>query len=254
MTELGLRNVEFRSAWRTKVLDLSEGQLQEAKGMLDAAGIALSSVGSDIGKIQITDPFEAHLERARRAVEVAPFFGAPYIRMFSFFIPEADDPDSHRDEVMRRTRAFVDLAEAGGVTMLHENEKDIFGDIPRRVVDLVTTMESPNFRAIFDPANYVQCGIRPVDEALPAVRPYTDYIHIKDAKAADSSVVPAGQGDSQVRELLRSLHADGYYGFVSIEPHLGQFDVFGGLCGPELCTTAYEALTGILREEGINYR
>ena len=167
LTALGIRHVEFRSAWRTKVLDLTEEQLHEAKRMLDAAGIALSSVGSDIGKIQITDPFEEHLERARHAVEVANFFGSPYIRMFSFFIPEGEDADAYRDEVMRRTRAFVDLAEAGGVTMLHENEKDIFGDIPRRVVDLVTTMDSPNYRAIFDPANYVQCGVRPVDEALP---------------------------------------------------------------------------------------
>ncbi|MGM0386522.1 MAG: sugar phosphate isomerase/epimerase family protein [Actinomycetota bacterium] len=253
MTALGIRHVEFRSAWRTKVLDLSEAQLQEAGRMLDAAGISLSSVGSDIGKIQITDPFEDHLERARHAVEVARFFGSPYIRMFSFFIPEGDDPDSHRDEVMRRTRAFVELAEAGGVTMLHENEKDIFGDIPRRVIDLVTTMDSPAHRAIFDPANYVQCGIKPFDEALPEVRPYTDYIHIKDARAADGSVVPAGQGDGQVREVLRSLHADGYDGFVSIEPHLGEFDAFGGLCGPDLWTTAYEALAGILREEGIEW-
>ena len=254
MTALGIRHVEFRSAWRTKVLDLSEEQRTEAKRMLDAAGITLSSVGSDIGKIQITDPFEEHLERARHAVEVANFFGSPYIRMFSFFIPEGEDADAYRDEVMRRTRAFVDLAEAGGVTMLHENEKDIFGDIPRRVVDLVTTMDSPNYRAIFDPANYVQCGVRPVDEALPEVRPYTDYIHIKDAKASDSSVVPAGEGDGQVRELMRSLHADGYDGFVSIEPHLGEFDAFGGLCGPDLWTTAYEALTGILTDEGIEWR
>ena len=254
LTALGIRHVEFRSAWRTKVLDLTEEQLHEAKRMLDAAGIALSSVGSDIGKIQITDHFEEHLERARHAVEVANFFGSPYIRMFSFFIPEGEDADAYRDEVMRRTRAFVDLAEAGGVTMLHENEKDIFGDIPRRVVDLVTTMDSPNYRAIFDPANYVQCGVRPVDEALPEVRPYTDYIHIKDAKASDSSVVPAGEGDGQVRELMRSLHADGYDGFVSIEPHLGEFDAFGGLCGPDLWTTAYEALTGILTDEGIEWR
>lgn len=185
---------------------------------------------------------------------MANFFGSSYIRMFSFFIPEGEDADAYRDEVMRRTRAFVDLAEAGGVTMLHENEKDIFGDIPRRVVDLVTTMDSPNYRAIFDPANYVQCGVRPVDEALPEVRPYTDYIHIKDAKASDSSVVPAGEGDGQVRELMRSLHADGYDGFVSIEPHLGEFDAFGGLCGPDLWTTAYEALTGILTDEGIEWR
>lgn len=253
LKKLGISHVEFRSAWQTKVLDLSEEKLAEAKRMLDAAGISLSSVGSDIGKIQITDPFADHLERARHAVEVAKFFGSPYIRMFSFFIPEGDDPDRYRDEVMARTRAFVDLAEAGGVTMLHENEKDIFGDIPRRVIDLVTTMDSPNYRAIFDPANYVQCGIKPFDEALPEVRPYTDYIHIKDALASDSSVVPAGKGDGQIPQVLRSLAADGYRGFVSIEPHLGQFDAFGGLCGPDLWTTAYEALTGILRDEGIEW-
>ncbi|MCB0965563.1 MAG: sugar phosphate isomerase/epimerase [Ilumatobacter sp.] len=254
LTSLGITHIEFRSAWRTKVLDLTQEQLREAKRMLDDAGLTVSSVGSDIGKIQVIDPFGDHLERARRGVEVANFLGAPNIRMFSFFIPDGHDPDGHRDEVMRRTRALVDLAEAGGVTMLHENEKDIFGDIPRRVVDLVTTMNSPHYRGILDPANYVQCGIRPVDEALPVVRAYTDYVHIKDAKASDSSVVPAGEGDGQVRELLRSLAGDGFDGFVSIEPHLGQFDAFGGLCGPELWTTAYQALTGILREEGIEWR
>jgi len=251
--KLGIRHVEFRSAWRTKVLDLSDEQLTRAKDMLDAAGITLSSVGSDIGKIFITDPFEDHLARAAHAVEVAKFFGSPYIRMFSFFIPEGDDPDIHRDEVMARTREFVTLAEAGGVTMLHENEKDIFGDIPRRVVDLVETMNSPWYRAIFDPANYVQCGVRPYDEAYDVVRPYTDYIHIKDAKASDHSVVAAGEGDGQVREVLRQLRVDGYRGFLSIEPHLGQFDAFGGLCGPDLWTTAYDALTGILRDEGIDW-
>ena len=141
-TKLGIKHVEFRSAWGTKVLDLSEEQLAEAKRQLDAAGISMSSVGSDVGKIQIIDPFEEHLERAAHAVEVAKFFGSPYIRMFSFFIPEGDDPDQYREEVMARTREFVQLAEAGGVTMLHENEKDIYGDIPRRVVDLVETMGS----------------------------------------------------------------------------------------------------------------
>jgi len=253
LTKLGIKHVEFRSAWGTKVLDLTDEQLHEAKRMLDAAGIRLSSVGSDIGKIQITDPFEDHLKRAAHAVEVANFFGSPYIRMFSFFIPEGDDPDQYRDEVMARTREFVKLAEAGNVTMLHENEKDIFGDIPRRVVDLVETMNSPWYRAIFDPANYVQCGVRPYDEAYDVVRPYTDYIHIKDAKASDHSVVAAGEGDGQVREVLRQLRVDGYRGFLSIEPHLGQFDAFGGLCGPDLWTTAYDALTGILRDEGIDW-
>ena len=259
LTSLGIRHVEFRSAWGTKVLDLTGEQLDEAKSMLDAAGITLSSVGSDLGKIQVTDPFEAHLARAQHAVEVAKFFGAPYIRMFSFFIPEGDDPDQHRDEVMARTRAMVDLAEAGGVTMLHENEKDIFGDTPERVADLVTTIDSPSYRAIFDPANYVQCRVRPVDEAYPVVRPYTDYIHCKDASASVvvdglNKVLPAGEGDGQFRELIAALQADGYDGFFSLEPHLGDLDAFGGLCGPELWTSAYDALTGLFREQGITWQ
>ena len=75
LNKLGIKHVEFRSAWGTKVLDLTQDQLDQAKSMLDAAGISLSSVGSDLGKIQITDPFEDHLRRAEHGVEVAKFFG-----------------------------------------------------------------------------------------------------------------------------------------------------------------------------------
>jgi len=260
LNELGVRHVEFRSAWGTKVLDLTDEQLRLAKQMLDDNGIALSSVGSDIGKILLTDPFEDHLRRAAHAVEVAKFFGTPYIRMFSFFIPEGEDPTPYRDEVMDRTRALVRLAEAGGVTMLHENEKDIYGDTPERVVDLITTIDSPNYRAIFDPANYVQCGVKPFDEAYPLVRPYTDYIHCKDASATEiddqglNKVLPCGEGDGQVREVVAALKESGYDGFFSLEPHLGDFTAFGGLCGPDLWTTAHRALTGIFTEQGISWR
>jgi sugar phosphate isomerase/epimerase len=258
LTKLNIKFVEFRSAWGTKVLDLTQDQLELAKSKLDAAGIKLSSVGSDLGKIFITDPFDAHLERARHGVEVAKFFGAPYIRMFSFFIPEGDDPTQYRDEVIRRTRAMVELAEAGGITLLHENEKDIYGDIPERVVDLMTTINSANYRAIIDPANYVQCGYQPFDDAYPMVREYTDYIHCKDALSPTAEnplgeIVPSGEGDGQFQQLIAGLRDSGYQGFLSIEPHLGDFDAFGGLCGPELWTTAHTALVKLLREANVDF-
>jgi sugar phosphate isomerase/epimerase len=258
LNKLGIKFVEFRSAWGTKVLDLSQEQLELAKAALDAAGIKLSSVGSDLGKIFITEPFEAHLERARHGVEVAKFFGARYIRMFSFFIPEGHDPSQYREEVLRRTRAMVELAEEGGITLLHENEKDIYGDIPERVVDLMTTIASPNYRAIIDPANYVQCGYRPFDDAYPMVREFTDYIHCKDAFAPTpenplGEIVPSGEGDGQFEQLIAGLRTDGYQGFVSIEPHLGDFDAFGGLCGPELWTTAHTALIKLLKQANVDF-
>ncbi len=259
LKKLEISHVEFRSAWDIKVLDLTDDQLAKAKSMLDKAGIKLSAVGSDIGKINITDPFDEHLARAAHAVEVAKFFDTKFIRMFSFFMPAGEDPAKYRDEVMARTRKFVELAEAGGVTMLHENEKGIYGDTPERVVDLIKTIDSPNYRGIFDPANYVQCHVKPFDEAYPKVRQYTDYIHCKDAladtmKLGVEEVVPCGEGDGQVREVVAELNKDGFSGFFSIEPHLGQFDAFGGLCGPELWTKAYNALTGIFKEQDIQWQ
>jgi sugar phosphate isomerase/epimerase len=178
--------------------------------------------------------------------------------MFSFFMPEGQDPAIYRDEVMRRTRAMVQLAEAGGIVLLHENEKDIFGDTPERVVDLMTTIDSPNYRAIFDPANYVQCGIKPATEAFPLVKEFTEYIHCKDAIYPTSGeelgeVVPSGEGDGQFPELLQALKEHGFEGFLSIEPHLGDFDAFGGLCGPELWTTAHTALVELLNNAQVDW-
>lgn len=258
LTKLQIRHVEFRSAWGTKVLDLTEQQLAQAKSKLDNAGISLSAVGSDLGKIHITDPFDEHLARARHGVEVAKFFGAKYIRMFSFFITEGENPDNYREEVLSRTRAMVDLAEAGGIILLHENEKGIYGDTPQRVKDLLSSIDSPNYRAIYDAANYVQTGFKPFDEAWPIVKDYVDYVHIKDATIPDAAhpigiIKPAGQGDGQYPELLAALKTAQYNGFISIEPHLGDFDEFGGLCGPELWTKAYDALTGILRSIDAKY-
>ena len=241
------------------MLDLSDEQLQRAKSMLDDAGITLSSVGSDLGKISITDPFSDHLRRAAHAVEVANFFGSPFIRIFSFFIPEGEDPTSYRQEVMDRTAALVRLAEAGDVTMLHENEKDIYGDVPERVVELMTTIDSPRYRAIFDPANYVQCKVRPFDEAYPMVRPHLAYMHCKDAVAGKmkdglEEVVPCGEGDGQVREIVAALAEDGFDGFFSLEPHLGDYTPFGAMSGAGLWTKAHDALTGIFTEQGIAWR
>lgn len=260
LNTLGIAHLEFRSAWGVKILDLTDDQLRTAADQLAAAGVRVSSIGSDLGKIGITDDFAPHLERVRHAVDVAHFFDCPYIRVFSFFMPEGADPTPYRDEVLSRTRAMVEVAAAGGVTLLHENEKDIYGDVPSRVVDLFEQMDSPHYRGVFDPANYVQCGVRPFDEAYPLVASWTDYLHIKDALADEfdaeglNKVVPAGEGDGQVAEVLRAFRADGYDGFLSLEPHLAIFSAFGASTGGELWTRARNALVSLLDAERIPWQ
>jgi sugar phosphate isomerase/epimerase len=250
---LGLRFVEVRSAWGINILDLDVGQWDTLRETLARYGLKVSSIGSPIGKIMINDDFAPHLERMRHAVEVAQLLEAPYIRLFSFFIPEGTDPDSWRDEVLSRMSALTDAAADSDVILVHENEKEIYGDIPRRCLDIVTSVASPKLQLAWDPANFVQVGVRPFTEGYAMLRAYVGYVQIKDALLADGTVVVAGAGDGEVVETVRALRADGFDGFFSLEPHLGEYTAFGALSGAELFTQAWKAFTDILASEGIGY-
>ena len=63
----------------------------------------------------------------------------------------------------------------------------------------------------------------------------------------------AGAGDGELRETVRALRDDGFDGFFSLEPHLGEYTAYGALSGPELFTKAWKAFTDILSSEGIQY-
>lgn len=252
--ELGIGYIEFRSAWNTNVLDLDDARLDQVRKTLDRHGLRTSSVGSPIGKVGVHDDFDEHLRRFDRALHVAKVLEAPYIRIFSFFLPQDDDPAIHRDEVLRRMTALAERAEGHDVILLHENEKAIYGDTPQRCLDIVQTVGSPTLRLAWDAANFVQCGVTPHSDGYASLRPHLEYIQIKDAMLATGEVVPAGQGDGEVRETLRALNRDGFDGFFSLEPHLAAAGSFGGFSGPELFTVAHRAFTGLLDEEGIAYQ
>jgi 3-dehydroshikimate dehydratase len=248
MQREGIPALEFRAAWGTNILDLSDEQVRQAKGLLDEREMHVSAIGSPIGKVKITDDFGAHLHRFRRALAVAEMLDAPRIRIFSFFIPGGEEAAHYRTAVMDRLLMLTQLAEEAGVTLWHENEKEIYGDIATRCADIHTTIRSPHLRAAFDPANFIQCGVRPMDEAWPLLADVSTHIHIKDAVLADGHVVPAGEGDGQVKELLQALVARNYRGYLTLEPHLKAAGPFGGFSGPDLFHTAVEALRGLLKD------
>ena len=252
-SDLGLKYTEIRSAWNVNVLDLSQDQLAGMKDILKAHDLEVSSIGSPIGKISIDEEFEPHLERMRHAAEVAHFFAAPYIRIFSFFMPAGTDPVQRRDDVIGRMRALARIAEDADVVLLHENEKGIYGDVPSRCLDIVRSVASPHLRLAWDPANFVQVGVRPYTDGYDILRPHLEYVQIKDALSADGTVVTAGKGDGQVVETIRALRQDGFDGFFSLEPHLGTATATGGFSGQEPFRRAWQDFTDLLRNEGIEY-
>jgi sugar phosphate isomerase/epimerase len=251
--QLGITHIEFRSAWNVNVLDLTDAQLDETEKVLDDYSLRVSAIGSPVGKVNIEDDFDEHLVRFDRALAVAKRLRAPYIRLFSFFLRPDQAPADHRDEVIRRMRVMAEKAQGTGIVLLHENEKEIFGDIPERVLDIVESVNLPTLKLAWDAANYVQVGVRPFTEAYRKLRPYTVYIQVKDALLTSGEVVPAGDGDGELPETIRALLADGYDGFFSMEPHLGSAHPLGGFSGTDHFVLATKAFTGLLDAERITY-
>ena len=245
--------MELRSVWNTNVLDLSDDELDRIKYATAQRGLRISSIGSPIGKVPVTNPFGPHLERFRRALRAADVMEAPYVRVFSFFIPEDQQPVHYREEVIDRMGIMAGEAEDSGVTLLHENEKEIYGDAPSRCLDILAGVGSPALRAAWDAANFVQCGVRPYKEGYASLRPYVEYVHVKDALSGSDRVVPAGEGDGQLPETLSALRASGFDGFFSLEPHLASAGVYSGFSGPEMFRKAAGAFKELLRRQGIEW-
>ena len=245
------------------ISELTPQEVEQVKAKLDAAGVQVSSIGSPIGKISITDDFAPHLENFRQLLATAKVLQTRYIRMFSFYIPEGEDPARYRNEVIARLKVLIAEAEKADVVLLHENEKEIYGDTDLRCLDLMEQLACDHFRAVFDFANFVQCGVDTI-KAYQRLKPYVAYIHIKDALSENGTVVPPGTGDGHLQEILAGFKSEGYTGFLSLEPHLINFTGLTGLengsqqhvgvgaptalTGEQAFTLAHDSLLGILEK------
>ena len=222
----GLDGLEIRNVDNVNVSEISNAKAKEVRKKLDDVGLTVWSIGSPIGKIDIEkDSFAVHTEKFRRTLEIAEILGAKNIRLFSFFVPNEKNPADYKGEVINRLGTFLDLAKGTGITLCHENEKGIYGDIPERCLEIHKAL--PEMPAIFDPANYIQCGADTL-EGWKMLSGYVKYLHIKDA-LTDGSVVPAGKGIGNLPFILEDFRKNGGK-CVTIEPHL---TVFAGLSALE---------------------
>lgn len=219
-----LSGIELRNVDGESVSSMSLEKAKDIRRHLDDNGLITWSAGSPIGKIGIKDAFAPHLDQLRHTLDVAHELGAQHLRMFSFYMPEGEDPALYRDEVLERLSRMAEAAEGSGVLLCHENEKGIYGDLAPRCLDILTAV--PQIRGIFDPANFIQSGQETLS-AWEMLKPYIEYMHIKDA-LPDGNVVPSGCGAGNVPQIVREFIVMGGRHFT-IEPHLTVFSGLGAL-------------------------
>lgn len=215
MQENGVELLEIRGVDGQNIDGISATKAKVIRKMLGFSGLAVWSLGSPFGKIGINDDFAPHLDSFKHSLELADILGAKHIRLFSFYGTSDIDP------VLERLNAFIEAAKGTDIVLCHENEKGIYGDTAAKCLEIHKAL--PQLRAVFDPANFIQCGQDTI-EAWEQLSPYVEYMHIKDA-LPDGSVVPAGKGAGELPYLLSQYKGE----VLTVEPHLSVFEGFDKL-------------------------
>ncbi|MBQ8546475.1 MAG: sugar phosphate isomerase/epimerase [Clostridia bacterium] len=205
-----IKLLEIRGVDGENIKDISHAKIKKIKNELDKNGLKVWSLGSPMGKNDPENDFAGQLKDFEHLMESAQILGCTRIRLFSFFT---------RDEALAldRLERFLKVAPSG-ILLCHENEKGIFGDTWQNCEKIHKAL--PEIKAIFDPANFVQCDVD-TKEAWTKLNPYVDYMHIKDALKT-KQVVPCGMGAGNLEYLLGEYAKKGGE-VLTLEPHLMEF-------------------------------
>lgn len=269
LSDLDIDRLDLRGVAGKSVLEFDEALIEEIESGLARHDIMVASVGSPIGKVDIgggqlqtatrdgagdaVADVETQLAQLDAVLELADRVDATGVRIFSYYLPDDDAAADHRETVIDRLERMTDRAADADIPLLHENMPGTYGATPKRVRDLLTTIDSPYFRAIYEPANFYAAGAKVYPDALLTIVEYVDCVHVKDARGAgdwetdDVDLVPVGEGDLDWPGILRALHRRGFDGTFALEPHLAVTESGGGLSGPDGFRRAAEAFLSAFR-------
>lgn len=246
---MGLSWFELRSAWKVNVLDLSDDQVHEIKRIIDGEGIRVSCIGSPLGKTNIEDSETIVLDKLKRGCELAKYFDCNRVRVFSFY-SRTGEILSKKEEVFARLRKMVSYAASQKVELLHENERNIYGEHSQQCREIAEALHSKYFGLVFDPANYSFVG-EDVKQAEQVMHDYITYIHVKDYCISEKVTKIPGMGDSSIAYVFDQHRNQDI--FISMEPHLDAIGQFGGATSPPEYEQAVVAVRKMLTQLDIRY-
>ena len=236
--ELGWRNIESRNVDGENLHDISDEKFKLVRAKLDEAGVQVNCFGSAIANsgTPITQPFEVSLEKTRRAIDRMRQLGTKLLRIMSYGILRDREPDDQEEqERFRRLREMVKMFTDAGLQPVHENCLNYGGMGWQFTLKLLENV--PGLKLVFDTCNavitydYMQPKPWPKQtswEFYEHVKEHVAYVHVKDARYvretdgifAEAEYLWPGEGDADVKRILKDLLDGGYDGGISIEPHL----------------------------------
>ena len=221
LKRLGINMIELRGVDGKSFTALTDEEVDAVKEKLEKSGITLSALGSPIGKIKVSDDFESHKALFTRIMDIGDKLGCKRVRMFSFYPAEGQTREEFEKDVHNMVNALLDMAEARGFVLCHENEKGIYGQSPESVKMLMDHFGG-RLKVVLDNGNFPFCG-EDASGAYALLKDYVEYMHIKDCDG-DGIIVPPGCGNAYLKETLAQINREVCGDFIlTVEPHLMMF-------------------------------
>jgi len=254
LKECGITAIDLRGVQGTNVMKLTDSAVSQVKKSLKREKMTVACIASPIGKVQVSDSLEPQLGQMKRGIDIARALDAPFIRIFSFYVPHGEEPSKHRKEVLDRVGKLVKTAAGTGVKIVLENEEGLYGDTVERCVDVIEALKAKHLSLAFDPCNLAVIAPKPYTDAFKRAKAHLGYLHVKDWSKERKECVPAGEGDADWEAVLTGLKEMDYSGFLALEPHLSAAGRFSGFTGPDLFRKAHAALSGLLGKVGLPHK
>jgi sugar phosphate isomerase/epimerase len=232
--ELGWTGIELRAVDGKPVSQLTDREFGAVADKIQESGLSVSCLASTIANwgTSVLDPFDTSLEKTRRLIPRMKRLGVERIRIMSYAVLEGRGPeDQEEEERFRRLHALVSLFHDAGITALHENCRNYGGMGWTYTLRLLEKV--PHLKLLFDTGNPI--GTPDRSGSLPyamqdswefylKVREHVSYVHVKDGHwdSAKRSVVCCypGEGEGNVRRIVKDLLQRRFKGWVSVEPHM----------------------------------
>jgi L-ribulose-5-phosphate 3-epimerase len=239
MKEIGMTSAELRVVDGKNILDLSDDELKRAKETLAAAGLPVISIASPLLKCVLPNApeldsrfqhdvfaskhtFEDQPQLSERAIKVAKFFGAPIVRVFSYW--RTVEPKACFEEIAAALDRFATQAAIENLKVGLENEHACNVGTASEAAEVLKAVNRENLGLVWDPANALVAGENPFPDGyslLPKKRIL--HVHAKDCHMEGNTPVwgPLGTRSVRWKEQIAALLKDKYTGYISLETHWG---------------------------------
>jgi sugar phosphate isomerase/epimerase len=237
MKAIGMTGAELRLIGEKNIMSLSGDELKRVKDALDCRGFEAISIASPVLKCVLPNApdvdtrfqqdmfaskhtFEDQPRLAEHAFNLARFFGAKIIRVFSYW--RTVEPERCFDRVCSALEGLARQAAGEGVIIGLENEHACNIGTGSEAAAVLRAVVHDHLKLVWDPANALVAGENPYPTgyaALPKDR--IVHVHAKDCHMEGHTPIwgPLGTRHVDWKGQVEALQRDGYTGWLSLETH-----------------------------------